>query len=715
MRHLRLLLPAFAILGLLVFALPSGNADPAAGWSLESRVPASTLAMVSFEEVGSWEKRFNETSIGQLMQDEEMQAFFEPVSKFFEEQLGNASAGPLGEVPPIFMELLKQMQGLQGQLAFALIDVDMEQGMPDMALSLDFGTNLGDFVTFLGRLKSEMGEDGKAIQQFDRDGRTWWQVDTGGPVISATTVDTTFVIAMNPDTLQGIIGGEPAASLGESSAFSYCQKRAGGDDLAMFIYANLESVLAKFGDEMPREMSMMANTLGLDTVKGAAYGIAYHGKSYEESLLLHTPGAQHGLAALDLAPAAEPTFLKHVPANAFYYSESNLQFDKLVASLRTLLGNVDPDIVREMDKGLAEVREVLGMDIEKDVLSQFANGMGIYASLPQGGGLYPEVVISAPVKEGFSAMFQKLMANLAGVVSEEGDALMSTRSMAYAGQTMHIVDLQFTRSDDPLPFTPTWAVVDGRMFATLVPYTMKELLLRLQSTERSTGPQGLASQADFQELLADRPANVGSYEYLDLQGIMAMLYDTAVPLAQTLVKPNVMGDLPIKLDFAKLPPASKVRKYFSSMMSFSSWSKDGIEITMRAPLPVIAVAIVAVGAGVSYFMAMNSRSSAMVDMPMIAPGRDGGMRDAALKREMAVLTGEEHRRFVELYILEHGKMPVSLEDLVKSQIRRQLDKDPWGNDYRLEVRDAARRAFVIRSPGPDGSFGTGDDIAVGGN
>ena len=37
---------------------------------------------------------------------------------------------------------------------------------------------------------AELGADGDAIQHSERDGRTWWQVDTGGPIIHATNIDT---------------------------------------------------------------------------------------------------------------------------------------------------------------------------------------------------------------------------------------------------------------------------------------------------------------------------------------------------------------------------------------------------------------------------------------------------------------------------------------------------------------------------------------------
>jgi general secretion pathway protein G len=66
---------------------------------------------------------------------------------------------------------------------------------------------------------------------------------------------------------------------------------------------------------------------------------------------------------------------------------------------------------------------------------------------------------------------------------------------------------------------------------------------------------------------------------------------------------------------------------------------------------------------------------------------------------------------------DQGKMPASLEDLVKKPAEankewrkylEDLPKDPWGNDYKMTKKDDA---VIIVSYGEDGVEGGGDDIS----
>ena len=66
-----------------------------------------------------------------------------------------------------------------------------------------------------------------------------------------------------------------------------------------------------------------------------------------------------------------------------------------------------------------------------------------------------------------------------------------------------------------------------------------------------------------------------------------------------------------------------------------------------------------------------------------------------------------------LYQTKKGKFPKSMDDLIAedSQGRSYFDEnmrlDPWNNDYKFESKGMK---FVVISAGPDGQFGTEDDI-----
>jgi general secretion pathway protein G len=65
---------------------------------------------------------------------------------------------------------------------------------------------------------------------------------------------------------------------------------------------------------------------------------------------------------------------------------------------------------------------------------------------------------------------------------------------------------------------------------------------------------------------------------------------------------------------------------------------------------------------------------------------------------------------IDLYALDHNdKYPSALSGLVggKRNYVRELNKDPWGNDYVFKVQG---NSYTVSSAGPDGAPGTPDDV-----
>ena len=52
-----------------------------------------------------------------------------------------------------------------------------------------------------------------------------------------------------------------------------------------------------------------------------------------------------------------------------------------------------------------------------------------------------------------------------------------------------------------------------------------------------------------------------------------MLLDTYL-VPQTIVKPNMLP-IPVRLDWAQLPPARSIRHYFRSLAAFTTWNHEG--------------------------------------------------------------------------------------------------------------------------------------------
>jgi len=86
-------------------------------------------------------------------------------------------------------------------------------------------------------------------------------------------------------------------------------------------------------------------------------------------------------------------------------------------------------------------------------------------------------------------------------------------------------------------------------------------------------------------------------------------------------------------------------------------------------------------------------------------GRAEEARKRAAKGDIASYTTA-----IDLYALDHNdKLPASLDELVggKRKYVRELNTDPWGNQYVYQVQG---NDYSIYSAGPDGQGGTADDV-----
>ena len=711
--------------------LPKGHAEERKPWLLEQRVPASVLGMLSLEDIGSWEARFEKTAMGSMAAHPEMKAFLEPIEKAVEEMLASGEDGPFGEYNELIKGLMEHLAGLQGQVSIALFDVDMKDQIPAGVAALDFGPNVAAFTEFLERMRAKFDPDHELVKKFKRDGRTWWQLQKRIP-LTATTVDTAFVLATDADLLQSVMTGEIENSIGDSADYKDVRGRAGGEELALFAYANVPAITEKVMPELGEQERRMANAFGLDTIKAAAYGMAFRGDGFMDSVILHAPGADHGIVPLLDMPPFQPRALAHVPANAFWYEEASCNYNQLLPNVRTLAASVDEEAAAEIDKWVQQASEAVGVDVEKDLLGGLAGGAAGYMAMPDTGGLYPELAFMLQVSDpaAYERTFQQFARGLAGVLSEEGGILASTREIEYHGRRMHLFEMQEVRGDDVIPFTPTWVMLDDWLIMTLVPHAMKEIILR---TEMPSTGGGLAAQEDFRALQDVLPEGAGAMSYMDLQAVLNLVYDTAVPALQTAAKPNVMGrEVPFPMDWAQLPAARTIRPYLRSLGVFTTWNKDGISMQIHSPLPLLGLMAPAAGVGALFFaraapMGRQEIRIRELERPMpprpIRPGgvqppvrvKPGETAPKPMDADQARAFGRtrELSSYVRAFLLTEKRLPKSLQELVEGGILSEIGDDPWGNAYGLRVTNEKTQRFQIVSAGPDGTLGTDDDITSG--
>lgn len=690
-------------------ASPARAADDG-GLRLETQVPASALAFAGLEDIGAWGAKWKATGLAKLFADPDMKAFFAPVEEDVGRMLaeGDDVESPL---PPEVREVFAQVQGLKGQAAVALVEMP-EQGMPVVAAALDFGGNLSHFVTFLKRMKARQADLPLATEE--RNGSTWWSMgDPDHPDLVGTTLGTSVIVSTSRPWVDGLVARKAsplAASLGALPAFASA-RRTSGDDTALFLFGNVPALLGRFvSPSAPPEVRTMLGALGVDGMRGFSYAFGFRGETFRETMVMDAPGDQ-GLLSLLKTPPISRKGLASAPATSFLFGESALPMSRLLSSLRPMLGSVEPRMVERLDQALADAKAATGVDLEKDLLPLLSDELSYYVGMPETGGLYPEVVLSLGVKDpaAFEATAAKAVEGLLATVGKSERVTGTQRVVEWQGRRLYVIDLAGMNRRDMVPFTPTWAVLDGRWTLTLVPHAMKELILR-----QAAGGKGLAGETDVAALLRHTPANATSFGYVDLQALLTLLYDTAAPLLQTMAKPNVMPT-PVRLDFGMLPPTRAVRPHLQSLATHTEVVGDAFVMRVDSPIGYMLPLMIGVGAGAAYFSArqhaMMPTDVAFPDEPM---GGDFRHRIAQMQTEtLADAVGSHYRAL--------GRLPKSLGELTTLHAPDAdepylafLPGDPWGGDYAYRVLDEKAGRFEVRSPGPDRELDTDDDIVVSG-
>jgi hypothetical protein len=705
-----------AVVFLSIVLLPvlgSGvRAAPPARIRLETLVPGSTLAFVGLEDVGTWGERWKKTAMAKLIAEPEIQAFAGPIVEDVKKLLTPAPAAPGEPAPPSpvppevgeVFEVLQQLQGLSGQAAVALVGWPQD-GPPSVAACLDFGDHLGDFVAFLTRFEAAAKAKGKPlVSSTTHGGRTWWSVGGEKGGLRATTIGTAIFASTDALWLESVAASEAAplkGSLAEEPSFQRVRERGGAKDAALFAFVNVPEVIERV--PMPEDARRIANALGLDAVHGAGYGCAFKGDGFLDTIVIDAPKPDHGLFTVLAMKPVSHAALSMAPSSALYYSESGFRFADAVPKVREIVGKVAPEISPKIERFFAQANEVLGVDVEKDLLAGLADELAVWFGLPPTGGVFPEAAICAAVKDpkAFEAVMEKAVDGIARRAARDGRVVVKTRTLDYRGTPLHVIDLAGA-GKDVIPFTPTWALLGDRLVVTLVPHTMKEIVLR-----RAAKEAGLAGEEDVKALLSEAPAGHGGFEYVDLQAITTFLYDTGVPALQTALKPNLLP-VPVRLDWAQLPASRTVRPYFRSFAGFATSDDEGVRVSIHAPLPLtpmlFAAAAAAAGTLGSRVPAIASRRLTEVPSEAVDPA----LR-ALAEGQMQALADA-----IEIYRLQNNKVPERLDALLDKDSRtgepylEKLPLDPWRGPY--DYATPSTQTYRISSAGPDRTWGTPDDL-----
>ena len=497
-----------------------------------------------------------------------------------------------------------------------------------------------------------------------------------------------------PLKLSTVIGGK-AKSLAKSEKFAAAMKEVSSETVQYAYYLDVSRALdtvekvvplppAKEGEELGI-FRKVVKALGLDGVTAVAGAGNIVDRGIHEKCRIFSAGPHRGVLMLLSGKPLAADALSGVPADADLMMTMNLDPAKLLAEIKRVAAAVDPGAGKQVEGMLAAAAEVIGMDIEKDLLAHMGDQWTL-VSAPSLGGTLTGTVLSVKLKDPakFAASLAKLETKLGEMMSgpDEGEPRPMTttprgyrsrsrrrgpkasiRNYTSAGVAVRYVAFSH---DEPIPVAPAWAVHKDRLYIAAWPQVVV-------AAAGGTAEKPLAADPAFVALRNRVSPNASALSYVNTPGLLRRFYG-AVLLGGTAAT-NMAGRFAPAIKPEMLPPLPKVEKYIWADITAVSSDDKGITIESYGSLP-----------GCLSSWAGSNALQAPLMVSILVPSL--GRARMLAKRTWSAANLNAIAKGAIIYELENDKMPPDLAAIVegRSISVKQLYNPSSDRGPRLDAR-----------------------------
>ncbi len=421
------------------------------------------------------------------------------------------------------------------------------------------------------------------------------------------------------------------------------------------------------GAEAVAEFREGFNALGLNGVGRLVVASGFVGESFETAAMLELSPDRQGLTRL-LPPSGaglDAATLAAIPGDASLAAAGRLELDQLVDVARSLVTRFDPDNAQQFEQAVGFVGQLVGTDLERNLLDQFGPTWAAFTSPRIGGDLSSGVVVNAPkdrdlLRRGMASMSINLSSVGTEALAEEtdGNGRIPGRSVEVDGTWLHVLNA-------PL-IAPTWTVDEERLYLGFYPQHVAAARMIGGGFEESDAWASIREMADGNEPVGFTYANLPETARSSYGQVLALM-QLATGAADTFG-----GNIRLEPPTIVLPPLPTLMEHLTPSMSVSWVDDDGIHFRGREPFPLSNLLSGTGGGAVAAVPAM---------MGVFVPAL-GEAREAARK----VQSASNMRQFgmgLHMYADEHDlRFPATLDALLDEDygLTRELFDNPRSDD-----------------------------------
>lgn len=268
---------------------------------------------------------------------------------------------------------------------------------------------------------------------------------------------------------------KPAAALADDATFKASLAQVQKDSVLAF-YVNIEGIAAQ-ADQMLANSPVEANwtkirdVLGLRGVKQIIATAGFDAKDWLTQAFVAAPAPRNGLFAkmFDASPLSQD-ILKTIPQSATVAMAGKFDLGGLVAAIRSAAAQFDPQAGQAIDGALAQVHDMIGLDLQKDLFDLFGDEWAIYMDpMSAGSGFLGFAVVNKvrdPAKlEGSLTKLEDMGNMLIARAMGPQKLTLEFKRAQVNGATLHHFAMPFV--------SPSWAIKDGNLYLGLYPQVVE--------------------------------------------------------------------------------------------------------------------------------------------------------------------------------------------------------------------------------------------------
>ncbi|MFN3165441.1 MAG: hypothetical protein ACE37H_00085 [Phycisphaeraceae bacterium] len=358
---------------------------------------------------------------------------------------------------------------------------------------------------------------------------------------------------------------------------------------------------------------------GLSGVNRLMLSAGIKNKNWHTKLFLDAPAPRTGVLSLVDNKPIKASQLAHVPKSATYLQVFSIDPARVLEVTRDIMAVAEPNAAEQMEEGLKEVSEELGVNMERDIINGLGPVWSVYIDpMIAGNGFASMVMVNElrnpqAVEQALDKLTEKANAAMAEQL-DDGPIKVRLLTQEIKGTKIGYLGVPY--------IAPAWMIHDGKLYVSLFPQGLE---MALEHSGKA-GDSILANEAFLKTTakFGDKPYT--GLSFTDLPETAADGYGINLMIVQTFAGfGEMMSGKPSSM---RMPPIGKVMPYIEPAGAMTWVADDGLHMHSVEPFP--GSALLGPAKGLESTMAVSGPLAIGIMLPALGAARDAAQDAQAM-------------------------------------------------------------------------------------